>query len=86
MKVVFLTQVLNFEDEMERCTDVKHVTELTQSKSVSNFKTDFCRMKTDARRAMLERHSVDVEKLWTTAASDEFSFVEQNGSAVKLTK
>lgn len=84
VKIVYLAQVLNFEDELVRCTDVKRVTELTQSKSVANFKTDFCKMKTDACRAMLERHSIKVNMLWTTLVKGEFSFVEQNGETIKI--
>lgn len=84
VKVIFLAQVLNFEDELVSSTDVKRVTELTHSKSISNFKTDFCKMKTDACRAMLERHKIDVTVLWTTKASDNYSFISQNCEAVKV--
>ena len=60
-KIVFLIQVKNLEDELVRCTDVKKVTDLTQSQSVSNFKTAFCRIKD--LRELLERHQIDVGKL-----------------------
>ena len=54
------------------------------NKSVANFKTDFCKMKIDACRAMLERHSIQVYMLWTTPAKGEFAFVEQNGETIKI--
>lgn len=41
-KIVFLPQVLNLEDELVRCTDVRSPAELTRSKSVKDFKRDFC--------------------------------------------
>lgn len=83
LNIVFLPQVLNFEDEMVRCTDVKKITELTQSKGIHNFKTDFCKLKTSACRAMLEHHQLKLEKLWTTTVPDIFSFVENNSYQVK---
>ena len=46
LKIIFLPQVLNLEDELVRCTDVRTAMELTKSGSVKNFKTDFCKMKT----------------------------------------
>ena len=45
LKIIFLPQVLNLEDELVRCTDVRTAMELTKSGSVKNFKTDFCKMK-----------------------------------------
>ena len=84
VKVVMLAQVRNFEDEIERSTDVKKAQELTKSSSVSGFKSDFCRLKVEECRRTLERHSIDVTVLWTKNPPDEFSFVEQNGDAIKL--
>lgn len=84
LKIVFLPQVLNLEEELVRCTDVKTVTELTKSGSVKNFKTDFCKMKTKECRSMLERHKLDCERLWMTKTPEGFAFVENNCSAVML--
>ena len=81
-KIVFLIQVKNLEDELVRCTDVKKVTDLTQSQSVSNFKTAFCRIKD--LRELLERHQIDVAKLWTTNPTEVFAFVPQNSELIKL--
>ena len=85
VKIVFLPQVLNFEVELVRCTNVKAVTELTKSGSVKNFKTDFCKMKTGSCRSMLERHKLDYERLWMTKVPEAYAFVESNGSKVKIT-
>ena len=54
----FFPQVLNLEDELVRCTDVRTAMELTTSGSVKNFKTDFCKMKAKDCRSMLERHKL----------------------------
>lgn len=81
-KLVFLPQVKNLEDELVRCSDVAKVTELTQSKSISNFKTDFCRISN--ARAVLTEHQIDVLKLWSTNPPEVFAFVPRNSEIIKL--
>lgn len=83
VKIIYLLQVKNLEDELVRCTDVKMILELTKSKSLSNFKTDFRKMKDEQCRNTLERHRIDVNSLWTTKAPDEFEFAERNSGLVK---
>ncbi len=82
VKIINLLQVKNLEDELVRCTDVKTVLELTKSKSLSNFKADFRKMKDEQCRSMLDRHKIDVKRLWTTRASGEFEFAERNSELV----
>lgn len=84
VKIIYLLQVNNLEDELVRCTDIKSVMELTKSKSISNFKTDFRKMKEEQCRYALERHKIDVERLWSKSPSDEFNFVEKNSGLIKL--
>ena len=74
----------NLEDELIRCTDIKSVLELTKSKSLSNFKTDFRKMKEEQCWHTLERHKVDVNRLWTTAAPEEFNFIKENSDLIKV--
>ena len=81
-KLVFLPQVKNLEDELVRCSSVAKVTELTQSKSISNFKTDFCRISN--ARAVLTEHQIDVLKLWSTNPPEVFAFVPRNSEIIKL--
>lgn len=83
LRIVFLPQVLNLEDELTRCTDVRSATQLTHSNSVSNFKTDFCRLKPKECRAMLEHHLLAVDKLWMTTPPEVFAFVERNSGQIK---
>lgn len=85
LHIVYLPQVLNLEDELVRCTDVKTASDLTRSNGIRNFKTDFCKMKPKECRAMLERHGLKIDQLWSTTAPEEFSFVENNGHQVKVT-
>ena len=68
--VVFLHQVMNLEDELIRSTDVKNITELTKSKTRSDFKRDFCHL-TDCRK-VLEAHKFDIKKMWKQSLPGEF--------------
>ena len=83
VRLLTVAQVLNLEDELARCTDVSEARELTQSKGQRNFKADFCRMKPEDCRAMLERHRLDRTKLWSKEPQGAFGFLSQDGSAVK---
>ena len=83
LKIFFLPQVLNLEEELVRCTDVKIVTELTKSAGVRNFKTDFCKMKIKDCRSMLEHHKLDYTRLWMTRTPEAFTFVKNNSSHIK---
>ena len=84
LKIIFLPQVLNLENELVRCTDVRTVMELTKSGSVKNFKTDFCKIKTKDWRSMLERHKLDYPRLWMTKVPEAFNFVDNNSFQIKI--
>lgn len=83
LRIVYLPQVRNLEDELIRCTDVKAVTELKRSNGIRNFKTDFCKLKSKDCRAMLDRHGLDVGRLWTTKVPEAFSFAAGNSDVIK---
>lgn len=81
-KIVFLPQVLNLEDELVRCTDIRSPAELTRSKSVKDFKRDFCALTNP--RDVLNRHQLDVLRLWTTNPPEVFSFIDRNAYSIKV--
>lgn len=83
VKLVYLAQVLNLEDELARATDVKNAANLTKSPNVRTFKSDFIRMKVKDCRNALERHHLDMKVLWTKKPPAPFDFFEQNGSFIK---
>ena len=82
IKLVFLPQVLNFEDELVRCCEIKSVTELTHSRSNKDFKRDFCSL-TNVR-AVLERANLNVDKIWSEDTPAEFAFLVKNSQEIKL--
>ena len=81
--VLSVVQVLNFEDEIERSTDVKHAQELTQSAGVSDFKAAVNKLKVPDFRLTLNRHHFDIEKLWSKQPPDAFRFIEQDSGKIK---
>jgi len=83
VQIVYLPQVLNLEDELVRCTDVKRASELTKSSGTNKFKTDFCRMKPADCRRLLERHGIETEKLWQTQVPAAFAFIEENAGLIR---
>lgn len=84
VKIINLMQVLNFEDEITRATDVKKAQEITRSNSVGGFKSDFCKLKVEECRNALERHHIDVSVLWTKMPPEPFMFLEQGGETIKI--
>ena len=82
VRLVFLPQVLNLEDELVRCSEIKSVVELTHSKSNKDFKRDFCSM-TNVR-SVLDRVNLNVNSLWTENVPSPFGFVESNSDDIKL--
>lgn len=85
IKIVNLMQVLDFEDEIEKSTDVKKAQDLTKSKSVSNFKNVFCRLKPDQCRSLIERHRFDINKIWVSEPPAAFKDLRQGVSVVTMT-
>lgn len=83
VKIIYLAQVMNLEDELARCTDVRCAQELTKSNGVHNFKSDFCKLNAKACRDMLERHRINVGNLWVTDVPGLFSFIEKNSTKIK---
>lgn len=84
VEVMTAVEVLNFEHEIERTTDVKRAQELTQSKSIGDFKAAVNRMKPFDFKQTLKRHKFDISKLWSKTPPKAFRFVRQDGDKVKI--
>ena len=84
MEVLTIVQVLNFEDEIERSTDLYQAQDLTRSKTVVDFKSAVNRMKETDFRSALKRHKLDMSRLWSEKPPQAFRFVKQDADKVKL--
>ncbi len=82
VEVLTIAQVLNFEDEMVRSTDVSKAQDLTKSETVSNMKRAVNRMKDAEFRHTLKRHKFDLSKLWTKKPPKAFSFIRQQAKEI----
>ena len=83
VETLTVMQVLNFENEIERATDVESAKNLTKSKSIAEFKGAVNRMKDlDFRRA-LDRHKLRISDLWSQEPPDAFGFLSQDGDMIK---
>ena len=78
-----ILQVLNFEDEIERATDVVRAQDLTRSRSVNDFKGAVNRMKEKEFRNALKRHKLDMNMLWNQNPPKAFRFVLQDSEKIK---
>ncbi|MCR5775974.1 MAG: hypothetical protein K6G84_00980 [Lachnospiraceae bacterium] len=84
VEVLTIAQVLNFEDEITYCTDVKKAQELTKSESVNGFKNAVNKMKDAEFRNALKRHKFDITKLWTKKPPKIYGFIKQQSDKVKF--
>ena len=84
VKVLTIAQVLNFEDEMVRSTDVRRAMELTKSESISDFKRSVNRMKDAEFRQALKRHKFDISKLWAKKPPKPYSFITQQAKSIMV--
>ena len=83
VEIVTVLQVLNFEDEIIRSTDVVRAQDLTRSRTVDDFKSAVNRMKEKDFRSALVRHKLDIGKLWCQKPPQEFGFVQQGAEKIK---
>ena len=86
VEVITIPQVLNYEDEIERSTDVAKAEDLTQSVNTRDFKSAVNRMKETDFRRTLKRHKFAIEKLWSIKPPKVFSFAKQQSAEIKLVK
>ena len=80
-ETILVPQVKNIEDELLRATIVKNVEDLTKSRSLSNFKSDFCALKNC--RAVLEKQELSMQKLWSMDPDGAFEKYPQESGKIK---
>lgn len=78
-KMYHIQQVENLEDELLRSTKAKQVKEITKSKSNTNYKTDFRKIKFSS----LTDADFDIDLLWSCRPTNSFSKYLQNSNKIK---
>ena len=85
VEVLTILQVLNFEDETERATDVTRAQDLHQEQKWDDFKGAVNRMKEKEFRNALKRHKLDMNMLWNQKPPKAFRFNGQDSEKIKST-
>lgn len=83
VKLLTVMQVLTFEVEIEYATDVKHAQELTQTATISDFKSAVNKMKDIEFRNALKRHKLDMIKLWAKKMPTVVQSFQQESGRIK---
>ena len=82
--IVFIPQVKNFEDEVVYSTSITNITDLLNSKSRSDFKSDFLRITNVLEK--LEKNLFDIQKFWSRNADESSMFAKYKNTAHKIKK
>jgi len=83
-RVITVPQVRNLEEELIRCTDIRHIRDLLNCKHDSDFKTAFIEEKRLFDK--LISHKFDLERLWSFPPDDSFLalHIQNQGNEIKL--
>jgi len=81
-EVVTIPQVRNLEEELIRSCGLKNITELLNSKSRSEFKSDIIKVSNLARK--LQEHGFDINKLWIGRATSPYEGIPNQSDKVKI--
>ncbi|MGI5067063.1 hypothetical protein [Treponema putidum] len=84
IETFLIPQVNNFEDEIVYSTSVKNIKEILNSKSNSDFKSDFLKEKDCLKK--LEDKDFDINKFWSRTAdkNSPFSKYNNNSKVIKI--
>ena len=79
--VICIPQVMNFEDELKYACNIRDICELTNSRSVSDFKRDFLRLK-DISQVLLSK-GFDILRMWSRDAFGVYSEIKNEAYKIK---
>lgn len=81
-EVVTIPQVRKLEDELIRSCDIKKITELLNSKSRSEFKSDIIKVSNLASK--LREHSFDINKFWIKKPTFPYEGIINQSEKIKI--
>lgn len=81
-EVVLIPQVLNLEDELVRSCKIKKIEELLNSKSKTEFKSDFIHVSNLEKK--LQEHQFDINFLWCEKPAPPYQEIENQAYKIKL--
>lgn len=80
--IVLIPQVKNFEDEIVYSTSITNITDLLESKSRSDFKSDFLRIANVLDK--LKANNFDIQRFWSRNVDESSVFVTYKNTAHKI--
>ena len=81
-RVICIPQVDNLEDEVVRATNVRHVTDLLGSKTLTDYKRDLIKCTNLDKK--LQESGFDISKLWCKIPENKFSVYGNDSTLIKL--
>ena len=81
-KVITIPQVANLEEELVRSCDIKIITELLGSPSLTDFKRDF--IKINNLDAKLTEHKFDINVFWSKRAKEPYQNIFNQSNEIKI--
>lgn len=81
-KVVTIPQVKNLEDELIRCCDIKKITELLNSRSKKDYKSDLIKV-TNLETKLVEHH-FNINLFWNQQPDEPFKEIHNESVEIKI--
>lgn len=80
--VITIPQVMNLEDELRYCCNIRKITELLNSRSASNFKSDLIHITNLDNK--LKEHSFDINRFWSRQPGTPYEHINNNANRIKI--
>jgi len=80
-KVITVPQVKNLEDELVRSCDIRSITELLNSRSKKEFKSDLIRITNLDKK--LREHKFDINRFWSQQPSAPYQEIINDADSIK---
>ena len=80
--IVTIPQVNNLEDELKYCCNIRRITELLNSRSASEFKSDLIHITNLANK--LKEHSFNIERFWSRNPNSPYDHITNNANKIKI--
>ena len=82
--IITVPQVRNLEEELIRCTDIRHIRDLINCSHDSDFKAEFIEEKRLFEKLLI--HHFDFKKLWSSSLPEPFLSlgIQNQGGKIKL--
>lgn len=81
--IITIPQVKNLEDELKYSCNIRRITELLNSRSVSNFKSDLIHITNlDSK---LKEHSFNINRFWSRHPESPYEHITNQANKIKTT-